>query len=112
MGDFCWESSEALSTKLLVVVSLDRDIISDNLKNQKFLFHCHALCEIAWFVDISTEGVRDMVCPELEDDYFEKRVELGDEWIELDRICIDMLVRVSSSYDADHLATASSDLLR
>ncbi len=41
MGDFCWESSEALSTKLLVVVSLDRNIISDNLKNQKILFHCH-----------------------------------------------------------------------
>jgi hypothetical protein len=43
MGDFCWESSEALSTKLLVVVSLDRNIISESLKMQnnlqKLLLH-------------------------------------------------------------------------
>lgn len=52
-----------------------------------------------------------MVCPELEDNYLEKWIELGDEWIELDRICIDVLVRVPSSDDTDHLASASSDLL-
>jgi hypothetical protein len=52
-----------------------------------------------------------MICPELEDDDLEKRIELGDEWIELDRICIDMLVRISFCYDSHHLATASSDLL-
>ena len=52
-----------------------------------------------------------MICPELEDDHFEKRVELGDEWIELDRICIDMFVRISSSYDTDDWTSASSDLL-
>ncbi len=81
------------------------------MKIKRFLFHRHALREIAWLVDISTERARDMICPELEDDHFEERVELGYEWIELDRICIDMLVRVSSCYDTDHLASTSSDLL-
>ena len=53
-----------------------------------------------------------MICPELEDDHFEERVEFGYERLELDRVRIYMLVRVSSCYDTDHLATASSDLLR
>ena len=52
-----------------------------------------------------------MICPELENDYLEERIELRDEWIELYRICVDMLVRISSCYDADYLATASPDLL-
>ena len=52
-----------------------------------------------------------MICPELEDDDLEKRVELGDEWIELDRVCIDMLVRVSPSDDTYDLASSCSDLL-
>lgn len=53
-----------------------------------------------------------MICPELEDNHFEEWVELGDEWIELDRICIDVLVRITSCYDADNLASTSSYLLR
>ena len=52
-----------------------------------------------------------MICPELEDDYLEERIELGDEWIELDRICVYMFVRISASYDTYYLTTASSDLL-
>ena len=51
-----------------------------------------------------------MICPELEDDHFEKWVELGDKWIELDHISIDMLVRISASYDTDYRPSTSSDL--
>jgi hypothetical protein len=52
-----------------------------------------------------------MICPELEDDDLEKWIELGDEWIELDRICIYMLVGIVLCYDADDWTSASSDLL-
>jgi hypothetical protein len=52
-----------------------------------------------------------MVCPELEDDYLKERIELGDERIELDRICIYRLISVISSYDTDDWTSSGSDLL-
>lgn len=75
------------------------------------LFYGYRFREITWLVNISSERAGDMVCPELEDDYFEERIELGDEWVELDRICIDMFIRVPSCYNSYYLASASSDLL-
>lgn len=51
-----------------------------------------------------------MICPELEDDHFEKWIEFTDEWIELDRIRIDMLVWIITSDDADDLSSSGSDL--
>jgi hypothetical protein len=74
------------------------------------LFYCHTFGEIARLVDISSESTRDMICPELEDDDFEKWMELGYQRIELDRIRIDVLVWVIASNDTDHLASTGSDL--
>jgi hypothetical protein len=112
MGDFYLvRSSEPLYQLILSLFHSTGILYQIFLEIKRFLFHRHTLREIAWFVDISTERARDMIRPELEYDHFEERIELGYEWIELDRICVDMLVCISSCYDTDDWTSASSDLL-
>ena len=70
----------------------------------RILFYGYRFCEISWLIYISTKSVCDMIGEKLEDDHFEKYIELIMKRSELDTIRIERFFGICRRDDTDHFS--------
>jgi hypothetical protein len=73
----------------------------------RILLYCHALREIPWLIDITSECICDIVREELEYDHLDEWRDERIDTIELDHVIIEIFGCISSCDDTDDFPTTS-----